>query len=94
MVGTSIFQQLPWPLNWVARPMRLIARSPAKGAETAVWAATDKAVDRMGSGELLFLHDRKPLAASALALDGGLARAVWEASAAAVGLHADGEERD
>jgi hypothetical protein len=58
-VGTTIFERLPWPLSLAARPLRLVARTPAKGAETAVWAATAAEVE--GSTADLFLHDCRPL---------------------------------
>ena len=59
MVATPIFSQLPWPLPLVERPMRLLARSPAQGAATAVWAAT--APEVTGAAADAFLHDCRPL---------------------------------
>jgi hypothetical protein len=62
-VGTAIFDRLPWPLPALVRPLANgLARSPAQGAETAVWAATAAEVE--GREPDLFLHDCKPLLAS------------------------------
>lgn len=90
MVGTSLFDKLPWPLCYASGSLRLLARTPARGAETAIWAATSGEVD--GSGKDVFLHDCRPLRPSPQALDPHLAAAVWEASALAVGLRPDRDD--
>jgi hypothetical protein len=60
LVATSIFGGLPWPLQLLAPPVKLLARTPAQGAEAAVWAAAAEEVD--GTREYLFVRKCKPLA--------------------------------
>ena len=59
MVGTAIFSRLPWPLPLAGGAVALFAKTPAQGAETAVWAATAAEVE--GRARDLFLHDCAPL---------------------------------
>jgi NAD(P)-dependent dehydrogenase (short-subunit alcohol dehydrogenase family) len=55
----------------------VLARSPAKGAETVVWAATSPEAARL-NGE--YLHDCSVARASDLARDDALAAGLWELS--------------
>jgi NAD(P)-dependent dehydrogenase (short-subunit alcohol dehydrogenase family) len=55
----------------------VFARSPSKGAETIVWAATSPEAARL-NGE--YLHDRKVARTTDLAKDDALAAGLWELS--------------
>lgn len=55
----------------------VFARTPAKGAETVVWAATSPEAAQL-NGE--YLHDRKVAPTSDLAKDDSLAAGLWELS--------------
>jgi NAD(P)-dependent dehydrogenase (short-subunit alcohol dehydrogenase family) len=61
-------------------------RSPERGARSLVWLATSEEGGRL-TGE--YVHDEKVAKPSAAAQDPELARALWERSAALVGLPAD-----
>jgi retinol dehydrogenase 12 len=55
----------------------VLARTPTKGAETIVWAATSPEAARL-NGE--YLHDRKVARTSDLARDDALAAGLWDLS--------------
>ncbi|KAF6263641.1 NAD(P)-binding protein [Scenedesmus sp. NREL 46B-D3] len=84
-VNTTIFRSLP---SWLGRLATAaapsIARTPAEGAQVAVYAATSPSLDTQQPAPL-FLHDCKPMPPAKLAEDRQLAADLWEASAAAVG---------
>lgn len=61
-------------------------RSPERGARSLVWLATSEEGGRL-TGE--YVHDEKVEQPSAAAQDAETARALWERSAALVGLPAD-----
>jgi hypothetical protein len=61
-------------------------RSPERGARSLVWLATSTESGRL-TGE--YVQDEKVTQPSAAARDPELARALWERSAALVGLSAD-----
>ncbi|GAB4534736.1 MAG: hypothetical protein Fur0018_24730 [Anaerolineales bacterium] len=60
--------------------------SPEEGADTTLYLATDPTVDGV-SGE--YFIKRKPVSPAPQAQDRDLARRLWEASAAKVGLTGD-----
>ncbi|CAM9705086.1 unnamed protein product, partial [Discosporangium mesarthrocarpum] len=71
-------------LLWAARPlMSLFMRTPAKGAETAVYAAVSPEMEGV-SGR--FLGDLKEAACSESSKDKVLAQKLWDASEAATGV--------
>ncbi|KAJ9535029.1 hypothetical protein QJQ45_029703 [Haematococcus lacustris] len=81
-VSTGIMSMLPWPLN-LAQPLScLVARTPAQGAETAVFAALPTTQQLP-----LFLHDCKPMKPAAVAQDPAACTQLWEWSERMVGLH-------
>jgi NAD(P)-dependent dehydrogenase (short-subunit alcohol dehydrogenase family) len=61
-------------------------RSPERGARSLVWLATSEEGDRL-TGE--YVHDEKVQQPSGAAQDAETAKALWERSAALVGLPAD-----
>jgi retinol dehydrogenase-12 len=65
-------------MAWLFKTLApMFARTPEKGAETLVWAATS--AEAAGySGE--YFHDCKPTRTAKLAKDDGLAKALWELS--------------
>jgi len=68
------------PLMKVARPF---LRTPARGAQTVVWLATDASVTGASGG---YFVDERPKRPSRKARDEALQERVWTASAEAVGL--------
>jgi len=74
------------PLFMLGKLIPLLVVSPAKGADTLVWLATDPAgVERPGGNFML----RAPLAASGRGVDPVRAGRLWQASRLAVGLAPD-----
>uniref|UniRef100_A0A383WIR5 Uncharacterized protein n=1 Tax=Tetradesmus obliquus TaxID=3088 RepID=A0A383WIR5_TETOB len=84
-VNTTIFRSLPPWLGSLATALApSIARTPAEGAEVAVYAATSSELSAERPVPL-FLHDCKATPPAKLAEDKQLAADLWAASAAAVG---------
>jgi NAD(P)-dependent dehydrogenase (short-subunit alcohol dehydrogenase family) len=70
----------------VSSPFRLIMRSPERGADTIVWLATTTPGKDWTSGG--YYANRAPATPSPLAGDTGLARRLWDTSAAICDLSA------
>ncbi len=70
------------PLFGLARLVPALFRTPERGADTLVWLATDGAALVPGG----YFASRAPFPATPRSTDPGRARALWEASLAAVGL--------
>jgi retinol dehydrogenase 12 len=81
-VASDAYRHLPWPVRalWV-RSMK----STAEGARTTLFCATAPGLEPRSGGSYV---DARPFVPSALARDPELARALWERSAAWVGLDA------
>ena len=65
-------------------PFRRLMRSPERGADTIVWLATSAPGKDWTTGG--YYADRKPATPSRLAEDPGLAKLLWDKSAAMCGL--------
>lgn len=77
-VATGIYRELPAPL----RPLvTMFMRSPARGADTAVWLATQDALPQASGG---YYVDRKLKPGSASSRDAALATQLWVDSEAAM----------
>ncbi len=72
-----------WPRAGVAHVRQTLCWQPAQGAVTVLHAATER---KLRGGR--YWHDCREARPSAQARDARLAAALWEASAAAVGLSA------
>jgi len=68
----------------VSSPFRLVMRSPERGADTIVWLATTTPGKEWTNGG--YYADRKPATPSPLAVNAGLAKLLWDQSAAMCGL--------
>lgn len=77
VVRTGFWREMPL-LGLLMR----FSRSPEKGAETAVWLATDTAVDGVSG---CFFKDRHPITTSLRSDETEIARALWELSDHLVG---------
>jgi retinol dehydrogenase-12 len=76
---------------WLMKTLAsMVARTPEKGAETLVWAATS-AEAAESSGE--YFYDCKPTRTAKLAKDDGLAQRLWELSEA-LARRSDGRSID
>lgn len=82
-VRTNLQKHLPWYYQLLAAPARLFFRSPAKGAETAVYLATSPEVAEV-SGQFFF--DKKPVPSAPPSYDEEIARRLWEVSEWLVGM--------
>jgi NAD(P)-dependent dehydrogenase (short-subunit alcohol dehydrogenase family) len=82
MVNTELSRFMPWWQLVLSAPLRaMLLRTPEKGAETVVYAAT--AVELQGvSG--VYLGDCKPIQPSAAAQSRPLAEAVWRETEAII----------
>ncbi len=68
----------------VSSPLRLVMRSPERGADTLVWLSTSVPGKDWQSGG--YFADREPATAKADANDEALAQALWDRSALMCGL--------
>jgi len=80
VVKTGLLEELPKPLGWL---FGLFARSPEKGARTAVHLATSSELATT-SGKLF--ADEKPVAIGGQAKEAGLGERLWKESATLAGL--------
>lgn len=82
-VGTGFAQDEPGLFNAIMKVGKVFIRSPEKGGETGVYlAASDRVKDVTGE----YFVDKKAKKPSKTARDPELARALWERSAAMVGV--------
>jgi NAD(P)-dependent dehydrogenase (short-subunit alcohol dehydrogenase family) len=81
IVATSFGRDVPFLKFLTSSPVKYVARSPRSGAQTLLWLAS---TDAWPSGE--YFADRKRAQASADAYRDDLARALWDRTAALVGL--------
>lgn len=77
VVRTGFWREMP-----LLGLLMCFARSPEKGAETAIWLATDTAVVGVSG---CFFKDRHPIATSLRSDETEIARALWELSEHLVG---------
>ncbi len=85
MVRSQWGRSGPWAVRAVVNsPFRHVMRSPEQGADTIVWLATTKPGKDWTTGG--YYANRKPATPSVLAKDAGLARLLWDQSAAICGL--------
>lgn len=82
VVKTELLKDLPGPMTFL---FGLFARSPAKGASTAVYLATSPEVEGM-SGKLF--ADEKQVAIGGQAREPGLGGRLWKVSASETGVGA------
>jgi NAD(P)-dependent dehydrogenase (short-subunit alcohol dehydrogenase family) len=78
IVNSSLGRHAPSVLQWLSAPLRyLLMRTPEKGAETVVFAASSEAVNNI-SGK--YWADCEPIESSAQSHDEQLAKALWQKS--------------
>jgi NAD(P)-dependent dehydrogenase (short-subunit alcohol dehydrogenase family) len=82
-VATGFGHNNRGPMGMVVNVLHLFARTPEKGAETVIYLAASPAVAGV-SGK--YYEDCQPVATSKASLDTTLARKLWEASEAMVGV--------
>jgi retinol dehydrogenase-14 len=80
MIKTTLIAEAPWPLRII---FALAGKSPEKGAETPVWAATAPELDGV-TGEFFGKKKSKPFPPGSE--DAGARRRLWDESAKLVGL--------
>ncbi|MFI5052843.1 MAG: SDR family NAD(P)-dependent oxidoreductase [Acidimicrobiia bacterium] len=81
-VNTDLSRDTPMA-SMIKPVMRLVARTPEKGADTLVWLATGP---EGASPRAVYYADRKPGKMSASATDSASAARLWDVSAELVGL--------
>ena len=67
-------------MGGIARPFM---RSPERGADTVVWAASSPELDGVTGG---YFHDRRPKRSSKRSLDEATAKRLWQVSEELVGI--------
>jgi NAD(P)-dependent dehydrogenase (short-subunit alcohol dehydrogenase family) len=81
LVGSGFNHNNGWLMRMAMQALRLVARSPEKGAETLVWLADSAEVSGTSGG---YFVDRREVRPSAAARDADAARRLWEVSEAQV----------
>jgi NAD(P)-dependent dehydrogenase (short-subunit alcohol dehydrogenase family) len=81
LVGSGFNHNNGWLTRMGMQALRLVARSPEKGAETLVWLADSAEVSGTSGG---YFVDRREVRPSAAARDADAARRLWEVSEAQV----------
>ena len=73
-------QPKSYSMSWMARPFM---RSPERGADTVVWAASSSELDGVTGG---YFHDRRPKRSSERSHDEAIAKRLWRVSEELVGI--------
>ncbi|XP_060754979.1 dehydrogenase/reductase SDR family member on chromosome X isoform X2 [Neoarius graeffei] len=85
MVDTDLYQNLCFPAQLAKKPVaKLLFRTPAEGASTAIYAATASELEGLGG---LYLYNGQKKLSSASSYDKQLQKKLWTKSCAMVGLH-------
>ena len=86
-VSTNIWKNYLGPASFLGGISRLFLKSPEKGAETSVYLASSPEVEGV-SGK--YFDQMREKGSSVQSYDGALAKKLWEASAALVGIDGEG----
>ena len=73
-------QPRSYSMSWMARPFM---RSPERGADSVVWAASSSELDGVTGG---YFHDRRPKRSSERSHDEATAKRLWQVSEELVGI--------
>jgi retinol dehydrogenase-14 len=84
-VATGLGHNNGWWAVWLTRPLRPFFRTPAEGADTAIYLAASPDVAGMSGG---YFANRRPRRPSAAARDREAAARLWDVSARLCGLEA------
>ncbi|XP_056591508.1 dehydrogenase/reductase SDR family member on chromosome X isoform X4 [Triplophysa dalaica] len=85
MVDTALYDNLCGPAQLAKRPFaKLLFRTPAEGASTAIYAAAASELEGIGR---LYLYNGRKTESSAISYDEQLQARLWKESCALVGLH-------